>query len=70
MVSSALGAIPTHVTLVPINFMEQDVSDVQRAHGYAGNHKTFFIWEAVSQFLIEVAVRQTFEFLAQAPAAG
>jgi len=67
-VKKALGAIPAHVTLVPINFMEQDVSDVLRAHGYAGDNKTFFIWEAVSQYLTEAAVRRTFEFLSQAPA--
>jgi methyltransferase (TIGR00027 family) len=67
-VKKALGAIPAHVTLVPIYFIEQDVSDVLRAHVYAGDHNPFFIWEAVSQYLTEPTVRQTFEFLAQAPA--
>ncbi|HJL53539.1 MAG TPA: SAM-dependent methyltransferase [Arenicellales bacterium] len=67
-VKKALEAIPAHVTLVPINFMEQDVSDVLRTQGYAGDNKTFFIWEAVSQYLTEAAVRRTFEFLSKAPA--
>ncbi|MGB0384346.1 MAG: SAM-dependent methyltransferase [Ardenticatenaceae bacterium] len=64
----ALGKIPTHVTLVPINFVEQELGAVLAAHGYASDRKTFFIWEAVSQYLTETAVRQTFDFLAQAPA--
>lgn len=64
---SALGTIPAHVTLVPINFMTQDLGEVLNDHGYAGSEKTFFIWEAVSQYLTETAVRQTFQYLAQAP---
>ena len=63
-----LGEIPTHVTLVPINFVEQELGSVLATHGYAADTKTFFIWEAVSQYLTETAVRQTFDFLAQAPA--
>ncbi len=65
-VQSALGEIPAHVTLVPINFMTQDLGEVLNEYGYAGSEKTFFIWEAVSQYLTETAVRQTFDFLAQA----
>ncbi len=63
----ALGKIPSHVTLVPINFMTQDLGDLLNKHGYAGDKKTFFIGEAVSQYLMETAVRQTFTYLSQAP---
>lgn len=66
--NKALGQMPAHVTLVPINFMEEDLETVLKANGYPGDRKTFFIWEAVSQYLTETAVRQTFDFLAQAPA--
>lgn len=62
----ALGKIPPHVTLMPINFITQDLGEVLAANGYAGDTPTFFIWEAVSQYLTETAVRQTFHFLAQA----
>ena len=64
---NALGTIPSHVTLVPINFITQDLGTVLNEYGYAGDAKTFFIWEAVSQYLTETAVNQTFNFLAQAP---
>lgn len=63
----ALGQIPSHITLVPINFIEQELGAVLQAHSYPSDSKTFFVWEAVSQYLTESAVRQTFEFLAQAP---
>lgn len=62
------GAIPNHVKLVSINFMEQTIDDVLREQGYSGEDKTFFIWEAVSQYLTSSAVRKTFEFFAKAPA--
>lgn len=65
---NALGLVPDHVMLVPINFITQDLGAVLQEHGYANDKKTFFIWEAVSQYLTETAVRQTFSFLAQAPA--
>lgn len=64
----ALGQIPSHVTLVPINFMEEELGSALAEQGYGSDHPTFFIWEAVSQYLTESAVRQTFDFLAQAPA--
>ena len=44
-VRNALGTIPPHVTLVPINFMTQDLGEVLSSYGYAGDEKTFFIWE-------------------------
>lgn len=66
-IESVLGNVPAHVVLVPINFIEQDIADVLQQHGYASDYKTFFIWEAVSQYLTEPAVRNTFEFFAAAP---
>ncbi|MEM7114546.1 MAG: SAM-dependent methyltransferase [Chloroflexota bacterium] len=66
-VENALGKVPTNVTLTAINFMKQEIGNVLQANGYQDNSPTFFIWEAVSQYLTETAVRQTFQFLAQAP---
>ncbi|HEY0736187.1 MAG TPA: SAM-dependent methyltransferase [Herpetosiphonaceae bacterium] len=59
------GQIPRHVTLVPIDFDQQDLGAVLAAHGYRMDTPTFFIWEAVSQYLTEAGVRTTFDFLAQ-----
>jgi methyltransferase (TIGR00027 family) len=60
------GAIPAHVTLTPIDFDREDLGPVLRSNGYSIDQRTFFIWEAVTQYLIETGVRATFEFLATA----
>nr|WP_083466640.1 SAM-dependent methyltransferase [Kibdelosporangium sp. MJ126-NF4]CEL17533.1 O-Methyltransferase involved in polyketide biosynthesis [Kibdelosporangium sp. MJ126-NF4]CTQ91241.1 O-Methyltransferase involved in polyketide biosynthesis [Kibdelosporangium sp. MJ126-NF4] len=59
------GAEPQAVTLVAIDFETQSLGDVLAQHGYQGG-RTFFVWEAVTQYLTEIAVRETFEFLADA----
>ena len=60
--------VPAHVTLVPIDFDHEDLATVLASHGYEPDRKTFFIWEGVTQYLIESGIRSTFQFLATAPA--
>jgi methyltransferase (TIGR00027 family) len=60
------GTIPAHVKLVSINFEKQNLEQVLAAHGYSFDQKTIFIWEAVTQYLSETAVRETFRVLSQA----
>ena len=59
-------SVPTHVTLVPADFESQGLASVLASQGYRTDHKSFFIWEAVTQYLAEEGVRKTFSFLAQA----
>jgi methyltransferase (TIGR00027 family) len=59
------GAIPSHVKLVPMDFDRQALADVLKSHGYSLDQKSFFIWEGVTQYISEAAVRAVFEFLAQ-----
>ena len=59
-------AVPAHVTLVPIDFDHEVLGDVLRSYGYHNDMKTFFIWEAVTQYLPEESVRRTFDYLAEA----
>lgn len=58
--------IPPNVQLVPIDFDHQDLDAALAAHGYSIAGRTFFIWEAVSQYLTEPGARKTFEFLSRA----
>ena len=60
------GGVPSHVRLVSIDFDHKQLSDVLAAHGYQASQRTFFIWEAVTQYLTETGVRRTFDFLAKA----
>jgi methyltransferase (TIGR00027 family) len=62
-----LGDIPAHVTLVPVDFDRERIGDVLAAHGYSPELRTFFIWEAVTQYLPAPSIESTFDFLANAP---
>ena len=66
-IERALGTFPSHVKQVPINFIEQDISSTLKEKGYQTEEKTFFIWEAVSQYLDDSSVKKMFEFFSKAP---
>ncbi|ONI85419.1 SAM-dependent methyltransferase [Actinosynnema sp. ALI-1.44] len=57
------GAPPESVRLVPIDFETQALGEVLAEHGYQRTWRTFFVWEAVTQYLTEVSVRDVLEFL-------
>lgn len=65
---AVFGKVPPNVSLVPIDFESRHLEEVLAEHGYRADLRTLFIWEAVTQYLTEEAVRATFGFLAQAPA--
>jgi methyltransferase (TIGR00027 family) len=60
------GHVPDSVRLVPIDFERQDLEKILNEHGYQASQRTFFVWEGVTQYLTEEAVRKTFDFLAKA----
>lgn len=62
----ALRTIPANVQLVAVDFDRDDLSERLGSRGYSPNMKTFFVWEAVSQYLTDRGVRATFEWLAKA----
>jgi len=68
MLQQVFGKSPTHVQLVPVDFNNQELGSALQKYGYHSQMKTFFIWEAVTQYLEEPAVRKTFECLSQAQA--
>jgi methyltransferase (TIGR00027 family) len=61
-----LGAVPSHVALVPIDFDREELGAVLAAHGYPAKGRTFFVWEAVTQYLTEAGIGAAFDFLATA----
>jgi methyltransferase (TIGR00027 family) len=60
------ASIPETATLVPVDFETQDLAVELAAHGYEPTRRTFFVWEAVTQYLTEAAVRRTLEVLSAA----
>jgi methyltransferase (TIGR00027 family) len=64
--NNMFGKIPSHVKLVAIDFDHEDLGTALKSHGYSMDRQTFFIWEAVTQYLTLEGIRTTFDFLAKA----
>ena len=60
------GDVPAHVRLVPIDFDKETLETVLTAQGYSLAKPTFFIWEAVTQYLTEAGIDATFSYLQKA----
>jgi len=66
LLRKALGTIPANVRLVPVDFDSDNLGSTLVARGYRADKRTFFVWEAVMQYLTEGGVKATFEWLASA----
>ncbi|RUP05314.1 MAG: SAM-dependent methyltransferase [Mycobacterium sp.] len=62
-VRKVLGELPLSVRLVALNFERDDLLTALAEHGYRPDYRTFFIWEGVTQYLTEDAVRATLQGL-------
>ncbi|MBN2005769.1 MAG: SAM-dependent methyltransferase [Anaerolineae bacterium] len=58
------GALPDHVTYVPIDFNTQTLEQRLAVSGYDPQRKTLFIWQGVTQYLTPEAVDGTLAFVA------
>lgn len=58
-----LGQLPGNVTYIPIDFDTQTLETVFSETNFDGQVSTVYIWEGVTQYLSEEAVRQTFSFV-------
>lgn len=58
-VRRVLGAPPLSVRLVALDFERDDLLTALVEHGYLASLRTFFVWEGVTQYLTESAVRTT-----------
>jgi methyltransferase (TIGR00027 family) len=67
-VRRAIGQLPASVHLVPLDFEHDDLIGTLAEHGYRRDARTFFIWEGVTQYLTEDAVRATLDALRDAAA--
>lgn len=62
-VRKVLGELPLSVRLVALDFERDDLLTALSEHGYRTDYRVFFIWEGVTQYLTEEAVRTTLEGL-------
>lgn len=60
------GTVPANVRLVPIDFDRENFDAALESQGYSTNKRTFFIMEAVTQYLTKQGVKEVFDFLEKA----
>jgi methyltransferase (TIGR00027 family) len=65
-----LGAVPKNVTLIGMNFEQQNLEDVLDAAGFQKRVKTLFIWEGVTQYISPEAVTAALEFVSSDSGVG
>ncbi len=63
---SALGTIPANVKFVPMDFDREDLTSALASQGYSAGRRTFFIMEAVTQYLTGKGIDEVFGFLSNA----
>ena len=49
-----------------MDFDRESLSALLQSHGYTACKRTFFIWEGVTQYLTEMGLQTTFDFLSRA----
>ena len=68
--SEILDAIPPNASFVPMDFTKDNLLDELRKVGYSEQQITFFLWEGVTYYLPESAVKDTLHFVRDHSAAG
>lgn len=63
---TTLGSVPENVKLVATDLDHEDLGIALKKQGYSDEIPTFFILEAVTQYLDEESVKKMFTFLSQA----
>jgi len=69
-IEQVLGAVPKNVTLVGMNFDQQNLDDTLSAAGFQKGKRTLFIWEGVTQYITAEAVNNTLEFVSAVSGVG
>ena len=69
-VKEVLGAVPPNVFFVPVDFTKDRLIDQLMKSGYSRDEKTFFLWEGVTFYLPESAVKDTLHFVRDNAAPG
>jgi methyltransferase (TIGR00027 family) len=70
VVARRLGALPPHVTYVPIDFSTHTLDMMMPGSGFRAAARTFFICEGVTHYLSAPAVDAVFGYVARSGAAG
>ena len=66
IINKKLGELPSNLSLVPIDFNNQELGKELKKAGYDLSAKTLFIWEGVTQYISKEAIDNTIKYVAQA----
>ncbi len=66
-IEATLGSIPDHMKLVSSDLDHDNITQTLITQGYSDKIPTFFILEAVTQYLDENSINKMFKFLSSAP---
>jgi methyltransferase (TIGR00027 family) len=69
-VKEILGAIPGNVSFVPVDFTKDNLLQRLLKAGYSEREQSFFLWEGVTFYLPESAVKETLHFVRDHAAPG
>lgn len=70
LVKKAIGRIPDDVAYAPIDFNTETIEEALVRVGYDPAKKTYFVWEGVTMYITEAAVKATLDFIANRSAPG
>lgn len=65
-IDKKIGGLPSNLSLVPIDFNNQDLGEELKKAGYTLSSKTLFIWEGVTQYISKEAIDSTIKYVGQA----
>jgi methyltransferase (TIGR00027 family) len=68
--SEILETVPPNVSFVPMDFTKDNLLDQLHKGGYSEQQNTFFLWEGVTYYLPESAVKDTLHFVRDHAASG
>lgn len=60
-----LGALPSNITFISINFNSQTLDEVLNIPELNFSKPIFFIWEGVTQYITDAAVKNTLQFISK-----
>jgi methyltransferase (TIGR00027 family) len=63
-IQSRLGALPSHLVLIPIDFERQSIASVLPARGFDPHTRAFISWLGTICYLTRKAIKETFASLA------
>jgi methyltransferase (TIGR00027 family) len=64
-IQARLGALPSNLILVPIDFEREDIADVLRGREFDHDSRAFFSWLGTIYYLTHEAIEATFTSLAK-----